>query len=422
MEAVRVESGQLRKGMFISELDRPWMGTPFMFQGFRVDTDTELSQLRDLCDFVYVDRNRSETADGEHPAAGINPASPVLRMERFQTRRRQLSANAAPPRYPLSVPVEEELPRAEQVRTRAVSQVQQIFHSIQTGKTPDTRGAIKLAEDMVASIIRNPDAMVWLSQLRSKDEYTALHSVNVCVLSLAFGRHMGLAEGKLLQLGLGALLHDVGKLRVPSDVLNKPERLTAAEFRLIQLHPAHGLDILGGSHHQAATTVLDIAYSHHERCDGRGYPRGLKAGALTLFSRMVAIVDVYDALSSDRIYHKGMSSDETLAKLYDWSQRELDARLVGQFIQCLGLFPVGTLVELSSAEIGVVIEINRRQPRKSKVLLVLDRNGKALAAHRIVDLSRRQGLFSRGDGPQIEHALTPNSHGIDAAALAAAHV
>ena len=235
-------------------------------------------------------------------------------------------------------------------------------------------------------------------------------------------RHLGLAEGQLLELGLGALLHDIGKLRVPNDVLNKPDRLTAQEFRLIRLHPVHGRNLLGKSDHQAAQAVLDIAYSHHERNDGRGYPRGLKGSDLSLYSRMVAIVDVYDALSSDRVYHHGLGPDETLSKIYEWSQRELDPELVQHFIRCLGRYPVGTLVELSSGEVAVVIETNQQKPERPKVLVVLGSDKKPHKVQRVVDLNGRKGVFGRATAPCIDHTLAPHSFGIDASALSAANV
>jgi HD-GYP domain-containing protein (c-di-GMP phosphodiesterase class II) len=422
MEPFRVDVEQLRLGMFVTDLDRPWVGTPFMFQGFRIESDIELGHLRRLCSFVFLDPDQGDVPNGTGITDAIAPKTdPKARMERFQAKRLELTANAIPARYPIKVPVEEEIPRAEEIRSRAVNRIQEVFHSVGQGNVPNTRGAMEIAEEMVHSIIRNPDAMVWLSQLKSKDEYTALHSINVCALSVTFGRHLGLSKEQLVELGIGALLHDIGKLRVPNDVLNKPDRLTAQEFRLIRLHPVHGRNLLGKTDHRAAQSVLDIAYSHHERNDGRGYPRGLKGSELSLYSRMVAIVDVYDALNSDRVYHAGLGPDETLARIYEWSQRELDAELVQHFIRSLGRFPVGTLVELSNGEVGIVIEVNHQQPRRPKVLLVLAANKTPHTIQRIIDLSGQGAKFGRGSAPCIDQALAPQSYGIDSATLAAAH-
>jgi HD-GYP domain-containing protein (c-di-GMP phosphodiesterase class II) len=419
---MQVDVEQLRLGMYVTDLDRPWVGTPFMFQGFRIESEVELGHLRRLCSSVYLDPEQGDVPSGTGVSVGIAPrTNPQARMERFQAKRLELTANSAPPRYPVKVPVEAELPRAEEIRSRAVNRIREVFHSVEQGKVPNTRGAMEIAEEMVLSIIRNPDAMVWLSQLKSKDEYTAVHSINVCALSVTFGRHLGLSKSQLVELGIGALLHDIGKLRVPNDVLNKPDRLTAQEFRLIRLHPVHGRNLLGKTDHRTTQTVLDIAYSHHERNDGRGYPRGLKGSELTLYSRMVAIVDVFDALNSDRVYHAGLGPDETLARIYEWSQRELDAELVQHFIRSLGRFPVGTLVELSNGEVGIVIEVNHKQPRRPKVLMVLAPDKKPYKIQRIVDLDGPGGNFGRSSAPCIDQALAPQSYGIDAATLAAAH-
>jgi HD-GYP domain-containing protein (c-di-GMP phosphodiesterase class II) len=414
---MRVESNHLEVGMYVCELDRPWLDSPFMFQGFRVETDAQLRKVRKFCDFVYVDQARSGLPEAEGPVLvrpdGVALETPEVRRRRFPKRHLELTDRPIALRYPIKAKIEEELPKASAIRKRAVEEVHELFHCVESGRLPDTRGALESAKQMVESIIRNPDAMVWMSQLKDKDQYTAIHCVNVCTLAVAFGRHLGMPEGELFHLGLGALLHDLGKLRVPSDILNKPGKLTRDEFTVMKQHPTEGKNLLMSSG-VIPDASLEVAYTHHERMDGRGYPRGLKGHQLSLFTKIVAIVDVYDALTSERVYHEGMSAEDALGKIYEWGARDLDADLVEKFIQSVGLFPVGCQVELTDGQIGVVLEANRLMPRRPKVLILLDSKKRRLSVERVLDMAKeaswgRDALNVGRVLPMDEYALPANA-------------
>ncbi len=413
MHKIRVEAHHLEIGMYVCELDRPWLGTGFMFQGFRVESDAQLNKLRQTCDFVFVDKSLSGDATPDRPSIvrmdGVSTESFEVRRQRFPKRRLELTDRPVALRYPIKSSIEDELPKAGSIRKKAVERILDIFHSVRSGKMPDTRGTLESAQDMVQSIIRNPDAMVWMSQLKDRNEYVAIHCVNVCTLSVAFGRHLGLSEGELFHLGLGALLHDLGKLRIPNDILNKPGKLTRDEFKVMQSHPEQGKNLLMSSG-TIPDTSLEVAYTHHERMDGRGYPRGLKAHQLNLFTKIVAIVDVYDALTSDRVYHDGMSCEDALGKIYEWGARDLDAELVEHFIQAIGLFPVGCQLELTDGQVGMVMEPNRLMPRRPKVLVLLDSKKRRLAVQRILDLAK-EACWGR-DALNVSRILTSGEYAL----------
>jgi len=418
MHRMRVESNHLEVGMYVCELDRPWLNSPFMFQGFRLETDAQLAKVRKVCDFVYVDQTRSGLPESEDPVLvrpdGVAMESPEVRRRRFPKRLLELTDRPIALRYPVKAKIEDELPKASAIRKQAVAEVHELFHSVESGRLPDTRGALESAKQMVESIIRNPDAMVWMSQLKNKDQYTAIHCVNVCTLAVAFGRHLGMSEGELFHLGLGALLHDLGKLRVPTDILNKPGKLTRDEFTVMKQHPTEGKNLLMSSG-VIPDASLEVAYTHHERMDGRGYPRGLKGHQLSLFTKIVAIVDVYDALTSERVYHEGMSAAEALGKIYEWGARDLDADMVEKFIQSIGLFPVGCQVELTDGRIGVVLEANRLMPRRPKILILLDSKKRRMKVETVLDMAK-EASWGR-DALNVGRVLPMDEYALPAEAL-----
>jgi HD-GYP domain-containing protein (c-di-GMP phosphodiesterase class II) len=234
--------------------------------------------------------------------------------------------------------------------------------------------------------------------------------MNVCVLLLVFGHFLGLDKDSLQQLGLAGLLHDIGKVRVPLEVLNKPDKLTDGEFDLIKRHPLHGLSILldAGA---LPRKVLNVAHCHHERIVGGGYPRGLQGKAINFFSRLASIVDVYDALTSDRAYRKGMSSPDAFKLMNQWRGQQLDGMLLDKFVQCIGDFPSGSLVELQSGEVGIIIPPGRNNRLKAIVMLLLDPFKRKYYPLRIVDYATVDD--SRDSKLQIKRVLPKGKYGIN---------
>ena len=393
---IHVHVNQLKLGMFVSDLDRPWLETPFVFQGFRIQRIEDIDRIRKYCEYVQVDVEKSIVIK---PSVRGHSDEPKHEKPKYQSR------------YLASCALEQEIASASEIRVTSRNCVDEVFDDISHGRAIDLVGVKKVVHGLVDGILRNPDAHVCLTHLKNRDEYTAQHSINVCVLALALGRHVGLSQDQLGMLGVGALMHDIGKIKTPLDVLNKPDRLTEEEMAMMKAHPEHGRKILS-RFHELPFDVIDIAFSHHERIGGGGYPRGLNSTEISFWNRLVSIVDVYDAITSDRCYHKGISPTEALTKMYGWRHTDFDPALLEKFIQCVGIYPVGTLVELTSGEIGVTIALNDVQRLRPKISLVLDANKSPYSPARIIDLAA-----CAGNDPEptygIKAVLPPGSYNID---------
>jgi HD-GYP domain-containing protein (c-di-GMP phosphodiesterase class II) len=420
---VRIDTNNLQVGMYVVEVDRPWLDTPFPFQGFHVRGLKELQQIRHLCRYVYVDPDLTLGKEPTHlpRAPGAVAFSPKRTPKPGNPPLHQRVALAPPvkPRYRDMTRVEEEITAARAVHTRARQVIDHVFNDVRLGLTLPSQDAKAAVSEMVESVIRNPDALVWLTHLKKKDDYTSIHSMNVCILALAFGRHLGLSKASLLHIGIGGLLHDVGKMMVKQDILIKPDRLTDEEMEQMRNHAVYGRDILLAGK-DIPSDAADIAWSHHERMDGTGYPRGLKGEAIGYFSRITGIIDVYDAITSARIYHNAITSLEALEKMYEWRGTSFDTALVEQFIQCLGIYPAGSEVEMSSGEVGVVISVNREHRLRPKVLLLLDADKAHYDSPRLVDLVRKTH-DDRGQAYGIHTVLERGAYDINVKELLLEH-
>jgi len=408
----------LRLGMYVSELDRPWIESRFLFQGFEIRTEEELEELRRVCKYVYIETD-VEYTDGQAkprtaPAIG-RPAPDEFAAKRIGFELVDKFAAPAPvansPRYPDRATLEEELPRAREIERETRQLLTGIIEDARMGRLIDTPRAKIAVAELVASVLRNPDALICLNQLKEKDQYTALHSIRVCVLALAFGRHLELTEEELNVLGLGALLHDIGKTKIPVDILNKPGRLAPDEFDLMKSHVPRGVEILEQTP-GIPPRAIEVARAHHERFDGSGYALGLSGAEIGLFGQIGAIVDCYDAITSDRAYHAGMSAHDALRKMYEWRRKDFDDRLVENFIQCMGIYPIGSVVEMNTGSVGVVISVNRRRRLRPRVALVLDTDKRPFTSVRVIDLTQE---IVQGGAPGIEirSVLPAGSFGID---------
>lgn len=393
----QIDITYLKQGMYVAELDRPWIESPFLFQGFVVNSDEDLQTLKSLCDYVYIDPDKGDDLDKS-----------ILHAASLNEKLIDLKQRTCPE---ITVGFEEEIEKARKHHERTRMQIDTMFLDVRMGRNIDVGGAKEVVSDMVDSIVRNPDAMQWLTNLRKRDEYTAIHSLNVCIFALTFGRYLRLTTEELNELGLGALLHDIGKMRVPLEVLNKEGPLTEEEYALVREHATNGYKILKKTKDLPESTAI-IAYSHHERKNGEGYPRGLKEDEIHLYARVVSIVDIYDAITSDRVYHHGMNTLDALKYMFEWRENDLDSELVEHFIQCLGIYPIGSLVELNSEEVGIVISVAQGRRLTPMVMLVRDAEKKIMMPPKVIDLSR----FKTGESEQpleIRRVLEPNTCGID---------
>ena len=406
-QAVKVYVGDLRLGMYVCELDRPWLETDFLLQGFPIQTEAELQALQRTCQYVFVDPERT--------AADVRPQLFARKARRTTTNEYafRLERLAWPDDQ---VSFSDELQRAREVYGDSRRYVIQALEDARLGNAIDTRQARQLVEQMADSLFRNHHALVWLTHLKARDEYTLTHCINVSILALSFGRFIGLPEPTLIELGLGALLHDLGKMQVPPEILNKPGKLTAEEFAIMQRHAEFGHALLSKYNPGLPAAVLDIVLHHHERFEGQGYPDGLQGDAIPVLTRITSIVDVYDAITSDRVYHDGMTPHEALGNLYRWARGNYDVSMVEAFIRCLGIYPVGSLVELNTGEVAVVTTFREAHRLKPTVLLLLDANKRPYPRRTLLNLASAQWQ-KEGNPPEIVRVLEQQAYGINLPAI-----
>ena len=412
----KIPATELKLGMYVEELDRPWLGTPFMFQGFEITSQALLAKVQQIAEHVYVMPDRDRTAvyskrnnggTGPGPGTGATAA----RKQRGQGIARVLAQPPVENRWqPDQTTVEEELEQAREIEHSTRDTVYTILDDVRLGRSISTGEAKKVVADMVESVIRNPDAMVVLTQLKNADEYTALHSLRVCILAITFGRHLDLSREELNLLGIGALLHDVGKMKVPLEILNKPGKLSDVEFKIMKSHVPEGVKIIEKAS-GIAPASLEVVRCHHERYSGGGYAAGLAGNDIHPFGLIAAIVDCYDAITSDRVYQKGISPQEALSRMYEWRSRDFHPVLVEQFIQCMGIYPIGSVVEMSDGSTGVVVTVNRERRLLPKVVQVRDRHRKPISPPRIIDLHYEEEAGKKGRAV-IRKVLPPGTHGV----------
>ncbi|TDT44043.1 HD-GYP domain-containing protein (c-di-GMP phosphodiesterase class II) [Halospina denitrificans] len=387
---IRMSVTELQLGMSVTRLDRPWLETSFPVQGFVIRHAADIEALQEQCRYVYVEGQ--EVVDRR--ARGL---AGVAR------RKRQVPRLA-------TVDMESELPSAREAYQNTRAMAEEIMQSARMDRAIDVRRATQVVKSCVDSVMRNQDALQILVQMRTKDDYTAQHGMNVCILAAIFGRHLGLLPGEIEKLALSGLVLDVGKMRIPAEILKKSDPLTEDERRVMREHPTHGSRILM-SVKGLDPVAVDVAHSHHEHMNGSGYPRGLIAHQIPYFAKIIAILDAYDAITSERSFEQAHSSKEALDIIYQGRGDQFDENLALDFIQCIGVYPAGSLVELNSGEAGIVITtyaLNRLRPR---VLVVRDPDGEP-CRQRVVDLRRRDELAS-GEPYRISRELPIGAYGID---------
>ena len=391
----------LKKGMYVSNLDRPWLDTPFLIQGFFVKDDEEIALLKKYCDHVFIDTDK-----------GIGSSQYIHEEPKLKTNDRlehNIKHNIRQVEYADTKTSSEELPVARLAIDDASNRVVSIMEAVKSGKQIKIEDAKSVIEPILESIIRNTEALMWLTQMRQKDAYTYSHSVDNCALAIAFGKHLGLPKEDLRTLAMGLLLMDIGKMKIPEAILYKEEALTENEFRLVRSHVAHSVEILSKTK-GVSTDIINIALTHHERFDGSGYPSALVGTQTPVYGRMAAIIDCYDAMTSKRPYGEPVSAYTALQEIYNWRNKYFQEELVEQFLQCLGVFPTGSLVEMHSGEVGIVMAQNKTRRMSPKVMLLLDKKKNKLSEYKSVDLMNPQ---EGEDELTILRGLDPGAFGID---------
>jgi len=413
--------------MFVAELDRPWLDTPFLIEGLLLEDQTELNTLRRFCRFVHVDPERSSGSVAgllrrATPGAGVNRApgnrlrtftagttvrdagrraglTPVRRLpdwlhalpDRQGPRDKARVAHTAPcpaadlrlppgmklGAYAPPAPIEAELPRAREAWSRGSSALRTLMHDLHDEAGADVHDIDQVADDLVESMIESPDAMLWVARMRNEHQGTYQHSLKVALYLVALGRQIGFPREDLVRLGLIGMLADVGKIRLPLALLEKPGMLTPTEHAVVRKHVQLGIDSLRKSMTLDSQVEQGIL-QHHERLDGSGYPRKLKGKEISIYGRMAGIADCFAALITDRPYAEAMAPHDALMSLYQWSGASFHEPLVEQLVQAIGIFPIGSLVELSNGEVAVVLAHNPVHRLEPRVLVLADDDKKPL--------------------------------------------
>lgn len=361
----KIPINSVRIGMFISDKTPGLLNVGFNSQGMISRQETIDKLVSSGVKELYIDIMKGANA----------PNSVPVRDQYHDTRAK--------------VALEEEREKAEKVYGEAVSLVGSLMKDVKMGNPIDVGPVEELADDINNSVLNNANALLCLSQIREKDKYLLEHSINVGILMGVLSRHMGFARDIVHQLVTGAILHDIGKIRVPFNVLHKPGKLNEEEWAEMQRHVQYGQEVLLKSE-GISDVAMSICAQHHERLDGTGYPKKLKGEQINTYGRLASVVDIYDALTADRVYHKGKSPFEAMKILVELGDSHLDKGFVYEFIRCMSVYPVGTLVELNNGKLGVVLQANTRNPSAPEVRVFFNFRRRHFEKPQVVNLARME--------------------------------
>jgi HD-GYP domain-containing protein (c-di-GMP phosphodiesterase class II) len=383
-------------------LDTIWFKHPFLTGKKMITSENQIEKLRQYgVQEVYIDPERGEDAVASETAepsrdpsargtAGVieklvsettaqTPDPSVQTIVGTEEEKVLLQKLPAPAPQTImdysvaaskeSILLAKEIEMARVVQREAQVVIRDIMQDVRLGKNIESDRVKRVVNNMIDSIFSNQAALASLTRIKDYDEYTFVHSINVCILCLTLGRHLNLSREELEQMGIGALLHDVGKMKIPPHILNKPGTLTEEEFNEVKKHPLYTMEVLEKAH-GIPEASKQVALQHHERYNGRGYPRGLRGEQIGRFGQIAAIIDVYDAITADRVYKKAIPLHEGIRMIYQGIKEDFNQLLVEHFIQCVGIYPAGTLVLLDSEEIGIVCAVNPGKLLRPNVMLI----------------------------------------------------
>lgn len=405
IKPVQVNVNELALGMFVSGLDRPWTQTPFPIQGFLVRSSLDIENLRAYCDYVYIDVTKGRSAEQ-------GKANPIPRVERGPAGAKGKSAAPAPAvdqpsiavqkritQVPLKVkygvyhtvtPMRKELVNANRTFNTLKGNLNLFAKQLAKGKQIDYQSVRHSVNSMVDSVLRCPDAFTWLMRLRRKDQQSYDHSLRSALWAVQFGRFIGLPRDDIQVLCAGTLLKDIGKMRLPGELLKKSNRSPEEEHQYRRF-VEYGVEMLRNTR-QVEQKVISVVRHHCERFDGSGFPEGLVGSKIPLLAQMCGVASVYDAISNPRESAKPVAASRAISLIYNMRDRQFREDLVLQFIQSIGLYPTGTMVELTTGDIGVVVEQDPDSRLTPKIALLANRQGDGEKI--VVDL-KDQGAVSK---------------------------
>lgn len=389
----KVAVNDLRLGMYVVELDRPWLGTPFDFQGFPLTTQDQIDQLKSFCKVVYVDPEREKWVPGARRPIDHN------------TLRGSVV-------YREVTPVEKEVVVAKQIYTSCEQAIRHSLDNLRMEGEIESQQLTGAVTSMTESIQRNPDAMMLLNRLREKGSYELGRAMDTSILMITFGRFLQFPKERLEVLGLAGMLLDVGKTKLPDTVLKKEELLSKDEYEIVKAHVMHSVELVRGAS-GLPPGVDEIIMMHHERQDGSGYPNGLQGADITIDGALAALVDAFSALTSSRPYAEQASPSNALSLLHKLRGKLFHGALVEQFIQCIGIYPVGSTVELNTGEVAIVIAQNLVRRLQPRVMVILNPEWQPIYPQKILDLVREPKATPDGEPYRIRRTLPKDKLPID---------
>lgn len=396
MEKKLIPVEELKFGMYVLELDRPWLGTPFLFQGFPIVSDDQIAELKKYCRKVYIDPER-RAADISFKGTQVEfRGQPLVRGTTI---------------YPETAPLEQELPIAKEIYTSFEQSVQHTLESVRITGDLDAKQVTGIVGKMTRSIERNPDAMILLHRMQERSNEEFNRAVDNAIHMITFGRFLQFPSDRLELLGMAGLLLDIGKINLPESILRKKDKLTADEFEVSKQHVMHSVNLIN-SVPNLPKGLAEIVLQHHERLDGSGYPRGLSGNQITIDGAIAGLVNTYCALISKRSYAEQASASNALNMLFKLRGTLFHDALVEQLIQCIGIYPVGSAIELNTGEVGVVIAQNLIRRLQPKILLVLDRLWKPIRPQLMLDLVK-EPKSSSGEPYRIKRTIPNDQLPID---------
>jgi len=400
---LKVYSKDIQVGMYVTQIDRPWLESPFLLQGFMINDEDDKALLIKHCGYCYIDIHRSKI---------IKPIYQRTTQEDVSFRSKKDGAmNFKRPRIlDDQSKTDEEIDRVRGAHKKMTTAVKDMMRALTLSKKfnlEETRTAIK---PMVDSILRNPDAVIWLNRLRELDDYSYSHAMGCSIWAMSLGRQLSLPRLDIESLGLGGLFLDVGKTKIPKKILSKLDVLTEEDTLTIKQHVQFSMDIIN-TDKGVNDKIKGMVQYHHERVNGNGYPHQLTGEHIPLFAKIAAIVDCYDAITSNRNYAKAISSQEAVKKLYEWRGKDFQSELVEEFIQSIGLYPSGTLVELSTGEVAVVVTGSRTRRLRPKIMMILNAD-KSMREDYVMCNLMHTPKDEKGKPYDIVHALPVGSYGI----------
>ncbi len=413
---LKIEVNALKEGMFVSDLDRPWHETPFPLQGFYIRLDDDVKALTQYCKYVYIDvqKQKSKSISVEHAPFDKKPKPVEKKVDSHVVNLRPIVIKS-PQAYQTVCSINKEVSKAEKLHKHVYEAINHVFTSVSGDNLIDLKRTVKetetVAEGMVESVIRNPDALVWLAKMNAQDAYSYQHTVKASIWSLVFGRHLGLDKVQLKSLAMGVLLSHIGKAKLSQEVLDNSES-NIANQAAYQEYIQYSLNALS-TMDDLPKGVIQIVEYHQERHNGTGYPKGVTGEKIPLLAKIAGLVHYYQELITPRNNDAGLSPLSAVSKLYELRNISFQQDLVERFIEAVGVFPTGTLVELSSNEVGIVTGHNQDRRLLPKVMVVLDENKQKLKHAKVIDLKERSLTGRETDAVYIKDSLPKGAFNID---------